>query len=172
MSDGKRIDEELTAQIVVLRRYAFALVRNEQDAEDLVQETLARAIDGAASWKRDRDLRRWLFGILHNVYVSSVRRYQVRARAAWFLESRTGGESAPDQYDRLELSDTATALLQLPEPQRQAILLVALEGMSYQEVAQTLNIPVGTLMSRLARGREALRAAVQRDGGRRLRLVE
>ena len=156
---------ELSGQLRSLRRYALALVRNRDDAEDLVQETLVRAIAGAGGFRSGADLRRWLFGILHHVHASSARRYQVRARAAALLADHADTAQAPPQPDQVELQRTIDALYALPDEQRQAVALVALEGLTYQEAAEMLNIPVGTLMSRLARGREALRVATGRSSG-------
>lgn len=149
---------ELTAHIAALRRYAIVLTGNRADAEDLVQECLARAIAAAASWPGGPHLRRWLFRILHNIHVSDLRRRRVRSdydRATVFETAH-----APDQPAQLEAQAVLAALARLPEPQRQAISLIAIDGMRYDEAAAILGIPVGTLMSRLARGREALRQAL------------
>ncbi|WP_029008279.1 sigma-70 family RNA polymerase sigma factor [Azospirillum halopraeferens] len=156
---------DLSDQLRNLRRYALALVRNRDEAEDLVQETLMRAIAGAGGFRAGADLRRWLFGILHHVHASSARRYQVRARAAAMLEDYADEAVPAPQPDQIELQRTMEALYALPEEQRQALVLVALEGLTYQEAADMLHIPVGTLMSRLARGREALRTATGRSSG-------
>ena len=145
----------LTEHVAALRRYAFALTASRLEAEDLVQETLMRAIAGARSFQRGGNLRAWLFSIMHNAFVSTMRRRR---------QVETGGEDEllergqpPDQVIKLEVRDVLAALARLPEPQRAAISLIALEEFSYREAASILGIPVGTLMSRLARGREALR---------------
>ncbi len=161
---------QLSDHVRTLRRYAMTLVRNRDDAEDLVQETLVRAIAGARTYRSEANLRSWLFGILHNVHVSDRRRDQVRTRAAASIEPLARSEIAPNQPDQVELARTMEAFARLPEDQRRALMLVAVDGMSYQEAAGILGIPLGTLMSRLARGREALRADVRGDlrgdGGR------
>jgi RNA polymerase sigma factor (sigma-70 family) len=159
---------QLSNQVRALRRYALALVRNRDDAEDLVQETLVRAIAGARTFRPDADLRSWLFGILHNVHVSDRRRDQVRDRAASAIETLAGSAIPPSQPGHVELRRTMEAFARLPEEQRRVLTLVGVEGMSYQEAAAVLGIPMGTLMSRLARGREALRQDLGRnDPGRR-----
>lgn len=156
---------QLSDQVRTLRRYALTLARDRDDAEDLVQETLVRAIAGARTFRPDANLRSWLFGILHNVHISDRRRDQVRTRAAASIETLARTDIAPNQPDHIELSRTMEAFARLPEDQRRALTLVAVEGMSYQEAAGILGIPLGTLMSRLGRGREALRADVR--GGER-----
>ncbi|AWK86499.1 sigma-70 family RNA polymerase sigma factor [Azospirillum thermophilum] len=156
---------QLGNQLRALRRYALALSRDRDDAEDLVQETLVRAISGAQGFRPEGDLRAWLFGILHNVHVSARRRDRVRTDSASSIEMLAQTSIPATQPGHVELRRTIEAFATLPEEQRQVLTLVAVEGMSYQEAATVLNIPLGTLMSRLARGREALRAAT--DHGRR-----
>lgn len=150
---------QLADQVRALRRYALALSRNRDDADDLVQETLVRAISGAQGFRPNGDLRSWLFGILHNVHVSARRREQVRTNSAPSIEMLAQTSIPASQPGHMELRRTIEAFAGLPEEQRQVLTLVAVEGMSYQEAARVLEIPLGTLMSRLARGREALRAA-------------
>ncbi len=151
------IYREIEAELPRLRRYARALTRDATLADDLVQDCLARAIGKLHLWQTGTDLRAWLFTILHNQYVNDVRR-AVREGATVGL---TDGEPlltrAPPQGHRLELRDLERAMAKLPEEQRSAILLVGLEGMRYEEVAIILSVPVGTIRSRLSRGREALR---------------
>ncbi len=138
-----------------LRRYARAMVGNRAAADDLVQDTLERAWSRLAQWRPGSDLRAWLFGIMHNLRVDQLRRPG--------LTTQPMGEEGFEvpiratQTDHLELSDLELALARLPEEQRAVLLLVALEEMSYEEVARTLEIPLGTVMSRLSRGRERLR---------------
>jgi len=157
---------QLSNQVRSLRRYALALARNRDDADDLVQETLVRAISGAQTFRPNADLRAWLFGILHNVHVSGRRREQVHARSAASIEALAHSCIPPDQPGHVELRRTMEAFARLPEEQRRVLTLVAVEGMTYQEAAKVLDIPPGTLMSRLARGREALRKEMgHRDRG-------
>ncbi|WP_019140999.1 RNA polymerase sigma factor [Noviherbaspirillum massiliense] len=149
---------QLLACIPRLRRYARALAGDRAAADDLVQDTLERAWRKMGSWRRGSDMRAWLFGIMHNLYIDHTRK-----------RSRESAEEAVDellstrasQSDRLEVRDLDAALRLLPSEQREVVLLVAIEEMTYDEVAKTLGIPPGTVMSRLARGREKLRAITE-----------
>jgi RNA polymerase sigma-70 factor (ECF subfamily) len=122
-----------------------------------VQDCLGHALGKIDLWEKGTDLRAWLFTILHNRHVSLVRR-TARERASIELQKcRPRPTLAPDQVTRLELRDLQRAFAKLPEEQRSAILLVGLEGMRYDEAASVANVPVGTVRSRVARGRESLR---------------
>jgi RNA polymerase sigma-70 factor (ECF subfamily) len=152
--------EEFSAQfaqyIPRLRRYARALTGERFAADDLVQDTLERAWTKAALWRPGSDLRAWLFTVMHNVYVN-----QVRARAAQPLpgheDEAMNLPDRPRQSDLLEVRDLDVALTRLPDEQREVLLLVGLEQLSYEEAARALGIPIGTVMSRLSRARERLR---------------
>lgn len=148
-------DQQLLAWLPRLRSYARALCGNREDADDLVQSTLERAWLKATLWRGVADMRGWLFGIMHNLHVDNLR----RARLPLVPLDDTTPEIpvAPAQGDRLAVMELAAALQQLPLEQREVLLLVALEDMPYADVAKTLGIPIGTVMSRLARGRERLR---------------
>jgi RNA polymerase sigma-70 factor (ECF subfamily) len=148
---------DIEAEIPRLRRYARALTRDLIAADDLVQDCLARALDKLHLWQEGTDLRAWLFTILHNQYVNHVRRAVREGAAVGLNESEPLLTRAPQQGKRLELRDLERAIAKLPEEQRSVILLVGLEGMRYEEVAAVLDVPVGTIRSRLSRGREALR---------------
>ncbi len=147
---------EIVAHIPRLRRYARALAGDSHRADDLVQDTLERALAKFYLWRRGSDLRAWLFTIMHNVFIN-----QLRARRELALDeaAEDGLQSAP-QTDPLELRDLDAALKRLPLEQREVLLLVGLEQLSYAEVSKALGIPVGTVMSRLSRGRERLRAVM------------
>jgi RNA polymerase sigma factor (sigma-70 family) len=160
--------DELHQHVAGLRRYALVLTRNAHDAEDLVQDTLTRAIAAADNWQPESDLRVWLFRILHNAHVSNMRKAKVRRDARLDLPEPVQEEHQPR---RIEVQQVLAALRDIPEPQRRAIVLVALEEMSYADAAKALGIPLGTLMSRLGRGREALRRALGEARTTRLRLV-
>jgi RNA polymerase sigma-70 factor, ECF subfamily len=147
----------IEAEIPRLRRYARALTRDVVSADDLVQDCLTRALGKLHLWQEGSDLRAWLFTILHNQYVNHVRRAVREGAAVALNESEPMLSRAPQQGRRLELRDLERAIAQLPEEQRSVILLVGLEGMRYEEVAAVLDVPVGTIRSRLSRGREALR---------------
>lgn len=147
-------NSEIRTHIASLRRYALVLTRDHHEAEDLVQETLVKAIAKADSLHPSSDLRPWLFRIMHNTHVSGLRRAQVRKAA----EPDLPEPIAPERQDRqVELRQVLDALDRLPEAQRRPIVLVALEDMSYAEAARSLDVPLGTFMSRLGRGRQALR---------------
>jgi RNA polymerase sigma-70 factor (ECF subfamily) len=164
-------DQQLLSWVPRLRRYARALAGNRDDADDLVQDTLERAWTKAALWRGVVDMRGWLFGIMHNLHVDGVRRPRV---ATQVLDDDTPEVAmAPTQGERLAVLDLQAALDLLPIEQREIVLLVALEDMAYAEVAKTLGIPIGTVMSRLSRGRERLRALMDgRDQPMRLKVVK
>jgi RNA polymerase sigma-70 factor, ECF subfamily len=154
MSDiCKKIEEEIPR----LRRYARALTRDVNAADDLVQDCLTRALSKVHLWQPGTDLRAWLFTILHNQYVNHVRRAVREGAAVGLSDTEPMLTSAPNQGKRLELRDLERAIARLPEEQRSVLLLVGLEGMRYEEVAAVLDVPVGTVRSRLSRGREMLR---------------
>jgi RNA polymerase sigma-70 factor (ECF subfamily) len=144
---------EIAAHIPRLRRYARALAGDSHRADDLVQDTLERALTKFHLWRHGSDLRAWMFTIMHNVFIN-----QLKARRELALDDavENGLQSAP-QSDPLELRDLDTALRRLPVEQREVLLLVGLEQLSYAEASQALDVPVGTVMSRLSRGRERLR---------------
>lgn len=149
----KKIEQEIPR----LRRYARALTRDVNAADDLVQDCLTRALSKVHLWQEGTDLRAWLFTILHNQYVNHVRRAVREGSAVGLSDSEPMLTTAPSQGKRLELRDLERAIAKLPEEQRAVLLLVGLEGMRYEEVAAVLDVPVGTIRSRLSRGREMLR---------------
>jgi RNA polymerase sigma-70 factor (ECF subfamily) len=151
------IHQSIEAEIPRLRRYARALARDVAAADDLVQDCLARALGKLHLWQEGTDLRAWLFTILHNQYVNQVRRAVREGAAVGLSETEPMLTRAPHQGRSLELRDLERAIAKLPEEQRSVILLVGLEGMRYEEVAEILDVPVGTVRSRLSRGRDALR---------------
>ena len=154
-----RLEEEIPR----LRRYARALTRNAVRADDLVQETLVRALHKEHLWQRGTDLRAWLFTIMHNQNVNEIRR-AIRDDATVDLENCSAILTArTDPTASRQLRELDHALAQLPEEQRQVILLVGLEGMSYEDAAAILDVPIGTIRSRLSRGRESLRKLMDMD---------
>jgi RNA polymerase sigma-70 factor (ECF subfamily) len=158
----------LIALIPRIRRYASALAGERAAADDLVQDTLERAWSKLHLFRRGTDLRAWLFTVMHNVYVNQVR----AARPTDALEDDMPElAQRASQGDGLLVRDLERAISALPEAQREVLLLVALEDLSYEETAQVLGIPIGTVMSRLARAREKLRALMQGKGGTKLQIV-
>lgn len=154
-----------------LRRYARALVGDRAAADDLVQDTLERAWSRFAQWRAGSDLRAWLFSIMHNLRVDQLRRPGLNALPMDDEELMVPTRAT--QSDHLEVVDLEAALARLAEEQRAVLLLVALEDMSYEEVAAALGIPIGTVMSRLARGRERLRLILEgRQPSAHLRVVK
>lgn len=145
----------ILAELPRLRRYARAMVGDRAVADDLVQDTLERGWLRLAQWRPGSDLRAWLFGIMHNLRVDQLRCQGPNTQPLGEAESEAPMRAT--QSDRLEVNDLAAALARLPEEQRAVLLLVALEEMSYEQIASTLGIPLGTVMSRLSRGRERLR---------------
>lgn len=163
--------DHLHAHIVSLRRYAYVLCRNAADADDLVQETLLKAIAAAHTYQSGRDLRAWLFGILHNTFLSHRRQFAKRARASTFLDATFPDACPPSQEAQVDAHQTIRMLSRLTPEQQAALVLVAVEGLCYEEAAAVLDVPVGTLMSRLARGREQLRRLVGDESAKRLKAV-
>jgi RNA polymerase sigma-70 factor (ECF subfamily) len=155
---------ELVAAIPRLRRYARVLTGDVSRADDLVQDTLARAWEKRRLWRTGSDLRAWLFTIMHNVHVNQlalVRRDAANVsidadpgNASWQLPVRA------NQLDRVELMEVVQQMGRLSADQREVLLFAAVEEMRYEEIASVLAIPVGTVMSRLSRAREKLRRLV------------
>jgi len=163
--------ESIVELIPRLRRYARALSGDRAAADDLVQDTLERAWAKLHLYRRGTDLRAWLFTVMHNVYVNQLR----AARPVAQLDEDMPELSQPGrESDGLELRDLDLAIRRLPPDQREVLLLVVLEDMRYDEAAGTLGIPIGTVMSRLARARERLRAMLSGlpPGGSQLKIVK
>ena len=150
--------EQVLEHIPRLRRYARALVGDRHAADDLVQDTLERAWNKFHLWRPGSDLRAWLFSIMHNVFVNQVR--SKRNEVEKTMEEMPVVAARATQSDALEIADIERALRTLPDDQREVLLLVAVEGMSYEEASGALSIPIGTVMSRLSRGRERLRRVI------------
>ena len=144
--------EQVLPYIPNLRRYARALVGDRDAADDLVQDTLERAVRKFHLW-RPGDLRAWLFSIMHNVFVN-----QLKARRISPTEEVDENLAAPGStVSSTDLRDVERGLATLPAEQREVLLLVGLEEMSYEQVSRALGVPMGTVMSRLSRAREKLR---------------
>ena len=150
--------QQVEATIPALRRYARALTRDSDIADDLVQDTMERGWKKLSSWQRGSDMRAWLFGIMHNLYVDSLRARRLQTTT---LDEKTPHPAQADHTARLEIRDLESALALLPVEQREILLLVGLEGMTYDQVAGALGLPLGTVMSRLSRGREKLRILME-----------
>jgi RNA polymerase sigma-70 factor, ECF subfamily len=150
-------EADIVACIPHLRRYARGLSSQREHADDLVQDTLERAWSKYALWQQRGEVRAWMFGIMHNLFIDRVRSQRSRPEDS-------AGDNLPEVPDRttplerLEVRDLDRVLQRLPPDLREVLLLVGVEAMSYQEVATVLGVPIGTVMSRLSRARERLRA--------------
>ena len=157
--------------IPALRRYAYALLRDHTAADDLVQDTLERALLHWSSRRNKGDLRAWLFTILRNLHVGRHREMLRRGTVVDIDEDELP-ETAAGQDIVLETRDVLAALDQLPEEQKSLLLLVGVEDFSYEEAAKVLDVPIGTVMSRLSRARRRLRSIVDGDRVTLLRRVK
>ncbi|WP_295144201.1 sigma-70 family RNA polymerase sigma factor [uncultured Reyranella sp.] len=168
MADAEALLEPL---IPALRRYAYALVRDHDAADDLVQDTLERALSRWTLRRRDGDLRAWLFTIQRNLHVSALRQNRRRGPHVE-LDEQTTPRTAATQESGAEVQDILAALDQLPEEQKSLLLLVGVEDFSYDEAARIMGVPAGTVMSRLSRGRQRLRALLDTGRATLLRRVK
>jgi RNA polymerase sigma-70 factor (ECF subfamily) len=158
----EEIGERLVGLLPRLRRFARSLSRNQHDADDLVQSAVERAWRHHAQFKAGANLASWTFGIMKNAWLDNLRTRQRRGEVA--LPEDSGEHPAVSPVDtHTGLWSVSEAMNKLPEDQRLAVALVLVEGMSYKEAAEVLEIPVGTLTSRLARGRAALAASLEGD---------
>ena len=151
-------NHQILEHIPRLRRYARALLGDRDAADDLVQDTLERAWNKFYLWRPGSDLRAWLFTIMHNVFVNQVR--SKRSEIERTMEELPVVAVRATQSDSLEIADVERALRELPDEQREVLLLVAIEEMTYDEVSRALVIPIGTVMSRLSRARERMRRLI------------
>ncbi|HEY2146212.1 MAG TPA: sigma-70 family RNA polymerase sigma factor [Steroidobacteraceae bacterium] len=160
----ENIQEQIVVLLPRLRRFARSLARNPHDADDVVQIAVERALQRLDQWRSDARLDSWLFKILRNAWIDEVRARSRRAKI--FMPQEAGetiGESSMErEVDRLSAE---AALSRLPEDQRLAVALVLVDGLSYKEAADVLGIPIGTLTSRLARGRDALQGMLSLPEG-------
>lgn len=164
--------DEIEATVPALRRYARALTRNADRADDLVQDCLERAIRKRGLFAPTGPLQAWLFRILINLWRNDLRFERRRGDHVPIDSLAFEPSVAPAQPGRIALAEMSRAIDGLPDDQREALLLVVLEGMSYQDAANVLGIPAGTLMSRLSRAREALRLSTGSGEEPRLRSVK
>ena len=163
-----RARPDLIEHLPRLRRYARALTGDANRADDLVQDTLERALAKLDLWQPGSDLRAWLFTLMHNLFVNQIRtkRPQETVMEDALDEPVSGG-----QMEALAARDIHAALARLPEEQREVLLLVGLEQFGYAEAAQVLGVPTGTVMSRLSRARERMRQMLAGEPAIKLKLV-
>jgi RNA polymerase sigma-70 factor (ECF subfamily) len=156
---SQNIHEQIVALLPRLRRFARNLTRDPHDADDIVQIALERALTRLHQWQRDARLDSWMFKIIRNAWIDEVRSRGRRDKI--FLAEETGVNVGVDTAGKqATLMSVQAALQQLPEEQRMAVSLVLIEGLPYKEAAEVLEVPIGTVTSRLARGREALQSLV------------
>lgn len=163
---SQRTDDPLSLledEIPRLRRYARYLTRDVVYADDLVQECLVRAVANIDSWQPGTNLRAWLLVILKNAFRNDLRRKKREQTVSTDLPDGFGPSVAAGQEARMALLEVRDAFLDLSEEHREILLLVAVEGLQYEEAAIILDVPIGTVRSRLARARQALRQATDTD---------
>jgi len=169
------MDEKRTAilaEIPRLRRYARALLRDRDAADDLVQDSLERALSRLENWRTGESPRRWLFTIMHHLFVDQTRKVK-RRNETMPIEAAEDVASPATQVENLASREILEALQAISPERRAALVMVAIEGFSYAEAANVLGIPAGTLMSRISRGREELRLLLDDAARRRtIRVVE
>jgi RNA polymerase sigma-70 factor (ECF subfamily) len=157
------VHEQIVALLPRLRRFARNLTRDPHDADDVVQIAVERALTRLDQWRSDARLDSWLFKIVRNAWIDEIRSRGRRARV--FVAAEAGDNIGFDpQAAQIELLSVQAAMARLSEEQREAVSLVLVEGLPYREAAEVLDVPVGTLTSRLARGREALQAMLGMEG--------
>lgn len=149
-----KIQQLMVEQIPSLRRYARALFGNRSQADDLVQDTLERAWAKRDRWRMGTNLRAWLFTIMHHLFINQIRRERLLVS---YDESMETVAATHEETDMVEMRELRNAIASLPDDYREVLLLVAVEQLRYEEVAEILKIPIGTVMSRLSRARKQLR---------------
>ena len=164
---------ELATHIPFLRRFARALTGDAALADDLVQDCIERALRKHALYDPERPMRAWLYTILRNLHVSGIRSERRRGPSVTLDDIPNGSDAVPPrQEDRLLLADVEGAIARLPLVQREVLLLVVLDELSYRDVAEITGVPIGTVMSRLSRARTFLRQQFDGDKEPRLRRVK
>jgi RNA polymerase sigma-70 factor, ECF subfamily len=157
------VHEQIVTLLPRLRRFARNLTRNPHDADDVVQIALERALTRLDQWRSEARLDSWMFKIVRNAWIDELRARGRRDKI--FLAAEAGDNVGTDPMAReTELMSVHSAMARLPDDQREAVSLVLIEGLPYREAAEVLDVPIGTLTSRLARGREALQAMLASQG--------
>jgi RNA polymerase sigma-70 factor (ECF subfamily) len=160
---SQSIHEQIVALLPRLRRFARNLTRNPHDADDVVQIAVERALTRLDQWRSGARLDSWMFKIVRNAWIDELRSRGRRGKI--FLAAEAGENIGTDSMAReTELLSVQSAMARLPKDQREAVSLVLVEGLPYREAAEVLDVPIGTLTSRLARGREALQAMLGTEG--------
>lgn len=165
------MNAKIEKQIPSLRRYAWSLTGNRHDADDLVQDCIEKAIRGWGSLKNEDRLRQWLFSILHNQFLNDLRRRRNRQEEK-HDPLDVDIPNLQTQADTVYLRQVLKAVMKLTPERRSVLTLVAVEGLSYDAVAAILDIPAGTVMSRLSRARADLRDLLDGDAATNLKIVK
>jgi RNA polymerase sigma-70 factor (ECF subfamily) len=150
------IRNQMAALLPRLRRFALSLTGNRADADDLVQDTVERALRSLHQWQQGTRLDSWMFRIAQNLWIDATRARRVRAAHDPDAAENIAIDGARDAEARLVFAETVRAIAELPEDQRVVVALVLVDGMSYREAADILKVPMGTVTSRLARARMTL----------------
>lgn len=158
---GDAFAAALTAQLPALRRYAMVLIGNRATTDDLVQDCIERALRQFRTLQHLERIGGWMRTILHNIYIDEIRRHRRQGLNVNVMDIENTAAGTVAARDPSAVMDLDRALASLSIEHRQILLLVGLEGLNYREVANELSIPVGTVMSRLARARERLREALE-----------
>lgn len=165
-------ESEIAAQVPALKRYARLLTDNAHEADELVQQALLKAYEKAPTFKSGAPLKPWLIAILRNCFLANRRTEQARrTREAEYSALTSHGVDQLDPEQGAFVRDVAAAFATLSEEHRSVLHLIAIEGLAYREVAQALDVPIGTVMSRLARARSAIKGALQEKHEPHLRLI-
>jgi RNA polymerase sigma-70 factor (ECF subfamily) len=160
---SQNIRQQIVELLPRLRRFARHLTRHPADADDIVQVAIERALKHQDQWRRDARFDSWMFRIVRNAWIDEVRARGRRNQL--FVEAEAGEHVGQDTIDsEATLMSVQAAMARLPEEQRLAVSLVLIEGLPYREAAEVLEVPIGTLTSRLARGREALQSMLGDEG--------
>lgn len=159
-SSLQQVREQIVALLPRLRRFGRTITRHPSDADDLVQISIERALLRYEQWRPEAPFHSWMFGIMRNAWIDEAR---ARGRQGKVLAPEEAGLDIPDNASeaQLRMLSVQRAMATLPEEQRLAVALVLVEGLSYKEAAEALDVPIGTLTSRLARGREALQKQLE-----------
>jgi len=164
---AETIRRQMIALLPRLRRFAASLTGNLADADDLVQDTVERALKNLHRWQPGTRLDSWMYRIAQNLWIDTVRARRARPTVnADPPEAAVAFDGVRAAEAKLTFADTCRALGKLPEQQRVVVALVLIEGLSYREAAEILELPMGTVTSRLARAREALSASVFGEGAK------
>lgn len=165
--NAQQLRDDIVALLPSLRRFALSLTGSVTDADDLLHSTVERALARAEQFSAGTDVDRWLYRICRNIWYDEWRRRKVRGPSIdphdVSAEMQSGGEE--EAHDRIRLNEVLAAMRQLQEDQRQILELIVVEGYAYKEVAEMLDVPIGTVMSRLARARSKLATLLEKPAG-------